>query len=61
MMTQLAATDVARRRPDLTRLKPVIDFAPRWTLTETIDDVIARERRGISSRIRYVVGLVAAG
>src|SRR5260370_14128091 len=49
--------DVARRRPDLTRLKSMIDFAPRWTLTETIDDLIARERRWFSSRIRDVTAL----
>ncbi len=53
--------DVARRRPDLIRLKSMIDFAPRWTLTETIDDLIARERQWFSSRIRDVTALVAAG
>lgn len=37
--------DVTRRRPDLTHLKSIIDFAPRWTLTETIDDLIDRERQ----------------
>src|SRR5260370_37560696 len=53
--------DVARRRPDLIRLKSMIDFAPRWTLTETLDDLIARERQWFSSRIRDVTALVAAG
>lgn len=42
--------DVVRRRPDLTRLKSMIDFAPRWALTETIDDLIARERRALAAR-----------
>lgn len=42
--------DVVRRRPDLTRLKSMIDFAPRWTLTQTIDDLVARERRALAAR-----------
>ena len=43
--------DVARRRPNLTQLRSIIDFIPRWTLTETIDDLISREREGFPSRI----------
>jgi UDP-glucose 4-epimerase len=46
--------DIARRRPDLRRLKSLIDFAPRWTLAATIDDLIAHERRGIPSRPQAV-------
>jgi UDP-glucose 4-epimerase len=43
--------DVVRRRPDLTRLKSMIDFAPRWTLTSTIDNLITRQRDEDSSRV----------
>lgn len=43
--------DVTTRRPNLTRLKTIIDFAPRWTLPETIDDLIARERERVSSSV----------
>jgi UDP-glucose 4-epimerase len=46
--------DVVRRRPDLTQLRSIIDFIPRWTLTETIDDLISRERESFSSRISPV-------
>jgi UDP-glucose 4-epimerase len=46
--------DVTRRRPDLTRLKSMIDFAPRWTLTKSIDDLIAGERRAMEARGRAV-------
>jgi UDP-glucose 4-epimerase len=42
--------DIARRRPDLTRLRALIDFAPRWTLAQTIDDLITRERQSIVAR-----------
>jgi UDP-glucose 4-epimerase len=44
--------DIARRRPDLTYLKSIIDFAPRWTLAQTIDDLIAVERRAMAARGR---------
>jgi UDP-glucose 4-epimerase len=36
--------DVKRRRPDLMLLKTMIDFAPRWTLAETIDELVNHER-----------------
>lgn len=36
--------DVTHRRPELSRLKALIRFAPAWTLTQTIDDLISRER-----------------
>ncbi|MGE5269816.1 MAG: NAD-dependent epimerase/dehydratase family protein [Thiohalocapsa sp.] len=36
--------DIAQRRPDLTQLKSLIDFHPHWTLTDTIDELIALER-----------------
>jgi UDP-glucose 4-epimerase len=39
--------DAVRRRPDLTRLKALIGFTPCWTLTQTIDDLIAREHHPI--------------
>jgi UDP-glucose 4-epimerase len=52
--------DVPIRRPDLTRLKTIIDFAPRWTLTETIDDLISREREGVSSHISQLAPLIDA-
>jgi UDP-glucose 4-epimerase len=42
--------DIERRRPDLSRLKELIGFAPRWTLTQTIDDLIARERHASAVR-----------
>jgi UDP-glucose 4-epimerase len=35
--------DVRRRRPDLTRVKQLTGFTHRWTLTDTIDDLIRRE------------------
>jgi nucleoside-diphosphate-sugar epimerase len=53
--------DISHRRPDLTRLKTMIDFAPRWTLSDTIDDLIARERRGFLPRVREIAALAAAG
>ena len=52
--------DVTHRRPDLTRLKTTIDVAPRWTLTETIDDLIARERERISSEVSLTASQVKA-
>jgi len=52
--------DVARRRPDLTQLKSIIDFTPRWTLTETIDDLISRERDGVSSNPSRIASLADA-
>lgn len=45
--------DVARRRPDLTRLKRLIDFTPRYALEETIDELIDQARQAIAvSRLR---------
>jgi len=41
--------DVERRRPDLTRLHALIDFAPRWTLAETIDELVAEQRRALAA------------
>ena len=52
--------DVIRRRPDLTRLKSMIDFAPRWTLTGTIDNLIARERKGDATRAFPIDARVAS-
>ena len=40
--------DASRRRPDLTRLKGFVDSRPRWTISQTIDDLIAAERQLIS-------------
>lgn len=37
--------DVARRRPDLTRLRSLIDFLPKYTLDDTIDELIAGAKR----------------
>jgi UDP-glucose 4-epimerase len=37
--------DVMHRCPDLTRLNTIIDYKPRWTLTQTIEEVIDREWR----------------
>lgn len=53
--------DISRRRPDLSRLKSLIDFAPTWTLTETIDDLIKRQRRGVVASKREMPILDAAG
>lgn len=53
--------DVIRRRPDLSRLKSLIEFGPRWQLVDTIDDLIARQRRGFSGPRRDPACLVAAG
>ncbi len=53
--------DVVRRRPDLTRLKSLIEFAPRWRLADTIDDLIARQRYGVAVPVKDEAYLVAAG
>jgi len=53
--------DIVRRRPDLTRLKSLIEFAPRWRLVDTIDDLIAWQRRGFSVPRRAPACLAAAG
>jgi hypothetical protein len=37
-----------------------IDFTPRWTLTETIDDLISRERDGVSSYTSRTASLADA-
>jgi len=37
--------DVTHRCPDLTRMHSLIDFRHRWTLTQTINELIAYERR----------------
>ncbi len=36
--------DVTHRRPVLDKLKALTGFAPEWTLTDTLDDLIERER-----------------
>jgi len=36
--------DVTHRCPDLTRLNTMIDYKPCWTLTQTIEELIAIER-----------------
>jgi len=36
--------DVERRRPDLSRVRELINFTPRWSLTETIDQLIAEQK-----------------
>ncbi|MBI3431536.1 MAG: GDP-mannose 4,6-dehydratase [Hydrogenophilales bacterium] len=35
--------DVTHRRPVLNKLRALTGFAPQWTLTETLSDLIARE------------------
>ena len=35
--------DVTHRRPVLNKLRALTGFAPQWTLTETLNDLIARE------------------
>ena len=35
--------DVTHRCPDLTRLNTIIDFKPRWTLSQTIEQLIDHE------------------
>lgn len=37
--------DVSHRRPVLDKLYRLTAFSPRWTLTDTIDDMIARKRK----------------
>lgn len=37
--------DIHHRRPVLAKLTRLTGFVPRWQLTETIDDLIRRERR----------------
>lgn len=37
--------DVTHRRPILTKLQQLTSFAPRWSLTDTIDDMMARKRK----------------
>ncbi len=37
--------DVTHRCPDLTRLNTMIDYKPRWTLAQTIEELIDREWR----------------
>jgi UDP-glucose 4-epimerase len=39
--------DVSHRRPDLTELNALIDYKPSWTLTSTIDDLIAYEKHRV--------------
>jgi UDP-glucose 4-epimerase len=36
--------DVAHRRPELNKLRALTGFAPTWTLSETLDDLIDRAR-----------------
>lgn len=36
--------DVTHRKPDLTKLFGLIDYRPQWSLEQTLDDLIARER-----------------
>ncbi len=36
--------DVSHRRPVLDKLRALTGFAPEWTLAETLDDLIERER-----------------
>lgn len=36
--------DVTHRRPVLDKLRALTGFAPEWTLTDTLDDLIQRER-----------------
>jgi nucleoside-diphosphate-sugar epimerase len=50
--------DVTNRRPDLALLKTMIEFNPKWTLTRTIDDLIAKEIDQINS---YLSSQVASG
>ena len=52
--------DISHRRPELTHLKSMINFAPRWTLADTIDDLIEHKRRRVVSRFREVAALDAA-
>jgi UDP-glucose 4-epimerase len=35
--------DVTHRRPVLDKLRTLTNFVPKWTLSETLDDLIARE------------------
>ncbi len=39
--------DVTHRRPDLTKLRSLITYSPKRSLTETIDDLIRIERTGL--------------
>jgi UDP-glucose 4-epimerase len=36
--------DVTHRRPLLNKLRALTGFTPRWTLADTLDDLIERER-----------------
>ncbi|MDR3391225.1 MAG: GDP-mannose 4,6-dehydratase [Sulfuriferula sp.] len=36
--------DVSHRRPILTKLRALTGFEPKWTLVDSIDDLISRER-----------------
>ncbi|PQO28308.1 NAD-dependent epimerase/dehydratase family protein [Blastopirellula marina] len=38
--------DILRRVPDLTKLSQCIDFEPKFTLEDIVDDVIADKKRG---------------
>jgi len=43
--------DVTHRRPILTKINQLTGFSPRWTLTDTVDDMIARKRRVVEIAI----------
>ena len=38
--------DVSHRRPVLDKLRRLTGFTPKWTLVDTLDDLIARETVG---------------
>lgn len=33
-------TDIAKRRPDITKIRQLTGFTPRWSLEQTVDDLI---------------------
>jgi UDP-glucose 4-epimerase len=39
--------DITHRRPELNKLRALTGFAPKWTLSDTLDDLIERERARI--------------
>lgn len=41
--------DIRHRRPRLDKLRGYTGFEPRWTLEQTIDDLVAREREALAA------------